>query len=164
MVKLAKSIQHVSTISMYVGVVFIVPLMLLTVCDVSLRLLFRVSIIGAFEYSEFLLVIIVWLSFGYVMLRKRHVSMGVLVERLPQRLQIYFDILACLIGLALMLVISWITFGMAISSLQTGEAAEVSKLPLYPFKWILWLGAVVFSLELLAELLLNFTQLWRKGA
>jgi TRAP-type C4-dicarboxylate transport system permease small subunit len=55
--------------------------------DVTLRFVMRKAIPGIIEIEEFMLVIIVFCSLALMQIKKEHVSINIVVSRLPRRFQ-----------------------------------------------------------------------------
>ena len=68
------------------GIAVLAAMMTLTAADVCLRYLFNRPIMGAYELNEFMMAVLVGLSFAYTAIHKEHVGIEFLVERTSQRL------------------------------------------------------------------------------
>ncbi len=162
MLRLAAIQRQFSVIIGNIGAFFLIPLMLLTVVDVLLRYFLNAPIRGTSEWSEFLLVVVIWLGFAYTMQTKGHISIELFVSRISERKQTYADIFAYFIGLFIMAIVAWMSYKLAVNSWVLGEIGENSRFPLYPFKGILFIGSAIFFIELLAQLLIHLLKLRRK--
>lgn len=162
-VKIAHVANRLSKISALVGTWCIIPLGLLSVIDVFLRYVFNAPLKGTLEYSELMLVMIVWLGFAYVSAVNGNIKIEIIVSRLSWRKQTYFDILATLFGLAIIVTISWVAFALARDSWHMREIMDVSKFPVYPFKAVVFVSSIIFCIELLAELGINIVKLTGKA-
>ncbi len=159
MIKFARAVQRLSRVINMIGVAFLMPMMFLTTVDVILRYFFNRPIKGGMEYSEVMMVIIIWLGFSYTLQVEGHVKIELFVSRLSKNTQIYFDIFACLIGLTLTGLLNWFGYMLTLNSYLNGEEMDVTSLPLYPFKGLIWAASILFTLEILAELSLNILKL-----
>lgn len=163
MLKAIRIVNRVCKVCNFFGVCWIVILALLTITDVVLRFFFNAPFPGTLEYSEMILVVIVWMGFAYTDVVKGHISVELMVSRLSARKQIYFDILASLAGLIVMAILIWISAKLALYSWNLKELSEVVNFPVYPFKMVLCAGAVLFWFELLGQLYINIFRLSGKA-
>ena len=62
-------------------------MVLTTVVDVFLRYLFNSPILGSYELTEFMMAILVFGSVAYTMVVKGHVTVDLVITRLPARAQ-----------------------------------------------------------------------------
>jgi TRAP-type C4-dicarboxylate transport system permease small subunit len=127
----------------------LILLVLLIAVDVTLRRVFNSPLTFSYEIIQFGLVIVVWGSVLYSTIRERHISIDVLVSRLPEKtrqvLRLTFDFVSALI----LLLIGWqsVTYAMDLRDAQ--RASSMLDIPLYPFVFIVALGAILAGLILL---------------
>lgn len=141
-----------------VGVASLVVLLALTVVDVGGRYLFNRPLLGALELSEFMLVFLVFCGLAYTDLRNGHVTVDVVVERFPPRLQGVFDGIAALLGTGLWAVIGWRSAVQAEKVRVAGEVSSNLVLPIYPFIWTAAIGSSLFACVLLIRALKAFAR------
>lgn len=128
-------------------------MMLLTSADAIFRYFFHQAIIGAYEFTEkYLMVIVVFLGMSYVMRTKGHIRIDIIVERLPEHVVSWFQGLFYLFGAGLMFAIGYQ------SMMATHEAFVKGYTSAGLIAWPTWLsiiwvpiGAYVFSIRLLLE-------------
>jgi TRAP-type C4-dicarboxylate transport system permease small subunit len=130
----------------------IVVMMLLTCADVVLRL-FGHPILGTYEMIGFLGSIVVSFSMAYTSLEKGHVSVEILVERLPGRLQMVIDTIGSFISTVLFGLISWQSAIYALDLKHSGEVSMTLQMPIYPFLLGMAVGCAMLSLVLVVEML-----------
>lgn len=85
----------------------LVGLMLLTVYAVITRYAFRSPSIHALEISQYLLLIISWMSIGWVLISGRHIRMEALYNVLPQVLKKAADLINAIAIITFCGVIIW---------------------------------------------------------
>ena len=78
-----RTIRFVATI----GMVFVLPLMLITTADVVGRGFFNKPIAGTFELSEYMLAVIILLGAAYTQQVKGHVAVDFLTSRFSTKTQ-----------------------------------------------------------------------------
>lgn len=146
-----------------VGMVVLVMMMLLTVSDVSLRYLFNKPIKGAFELTEFMMIIIVFLGLAYTAVKKRHITVSALVGRLPEKAQLVIDASTCLLSLVLCILITWQSAMEAKTRYLQGLTSGTLYIPVHPFIWLVALGCAMLSIVLLSNLLESITEVFRSS-
>jgi len=128
-------------------------MMLTTTADAICRYLFNSPIVGAYEFVEsYLMVVVVFLSLSYVMKVNGHIKVDMLVEHLPDRLVRVLNIIFLLAGALLMLVIGYQ------GVLATEEAWVNNYTSSGLIAWPTWLsviwvpiGSFLFVLRLILE-------------
>jgi TRAP-type C4-dicarboxylate transport system permease small subunit len=126
-------------------------LVLLIAVDVTLRRVFNNPLTFSYEIIQFGLVIVVWGSVLYSTIRERHISIDVVVSRLPEKtrqvLRLTFDFISALI----LLLIGWQSINYAIDLQAVRLESAMLEIPLYPFVFIVALGAILAGLILLVN-------------
>lgn len=147
---LEKVIVPINKLGYYIASFLVCCLMILTFADVTGRYLIR-PVTGTYELTGIFLSLIVFLSLGYTQIQKGHISIGVLVEKFPPRVQAIVDVvtyLVILITLILMTQQTWI-YAERSSNNVTGELG----IPVYLFIFIGGIGILLFALAILLDLL-----------
>lgn len=139
-----KIIDYVSRIAgmTAMGVLFL--MMLLTVADVFLRATISRPIIGTTEITEQMMVLVVFLGFGWCCLQGKHVRVDLFVSRYPRGAQKIIDIITIFIGMILVAIICWQTIMMTLTMQRLGITASYIKVPKYPFYALTAVGWAVF--------------------
>ena len=156
----------VRTASRYInraGLYVLLAMMLLVTGDVVGRS-FGHPLLGAFELTELMMVVVIALGVAYSQAQKAHVAVGILVDRFSPRTQAAFDCLASFVGIAVVSLLLWRTSLSAIASLGAGEVSAVLHVPLFPFKFLIPLGALVWTFELILDLIHSLSGLGHEEA
>lgn len=135
------------------GCVALFFMMCLTVVDVVGRYVFNSPILGAFEMTEFLVLIVVFSFLGYAQSQKVHVTVDILFNRFPKKIQTIVALINYLIGLIVVFIIAWMGFEKALEAFHTGESPMNLPVPDYPFIFFLSLGAFVMGIEFIRDIL-----------
>ena len=155
---IAGKIKPFSVIIGQIGSYFIAIIMLLTVCDVIGRRIFRKPVIGVYELSEVMLVIVVFFTLGYTESLKRHVTIDILADRLPAKLRLIIDSLIYLIYFFICSILTWRLLLSTFEAYNTNQLiSAMLGVPVYPVIALATFGCAVFSLNVLANLLLNIS-------
>ena len=136
-----------------VGAVILAGMMLLVAVAVIMRYVFNRPILGDLEVVTFMLVVLISFSFAYCGVIKGHVSVTIVVARLPSRLQAIISVLMNLLTLTFLILISWYSVAQALVLWHRGTATIIFKVPMFPFALVLAFGSAVFALVMAAELL-----------
>lgn len=134
------------------GKVILALMMLVTFTDVFGRYVFNHPLTGSYELTEYMMVIVIGFGLAYCAVVKGHITIDIVVSRLPQQAQAIIDSATCLIGLGLFCLITW---QMAIHLKEhfiSGIASVVLLIPTFPFIAALTLGSAMFTLVLLTHL------------
>ncbi|MGR3316467.1 TRAP transporter small permease subunit [Roseovarius indicus] len=143
------------------------------ICQIALAILllmvtqevFRRYIMGSptqytLEYSEILIVLITFLSTGWVMRERNHVSVTFLAEMLSPRTVMRLEIFGLLLLLLFCLIVVW--FGGEIAAKYLENGARESSLVATPL-WIphslIPLGFFVLALQVVSEIIMNISRL-----
>jgi TRAP-type C4-dicarboxylate transport system permease small subunit len=131
----------------YVGNVAIAGMMLLTTADVVGRYFFNTPVLGAYEITEYLMLIMVFSFLALAQRDKVHISVDIVFNRLPTKLKAVLDRLDHALCLVMMIIVTWMGVHHALDLKRTGEVSTLLKIPDYPFAIFLVLGCVVMSIE-----------------
>jgi TRAP-type C4-dicarboxylate transport system permease small subunit len=136
-----------------IGCVALLLMMGLTVVDVAGRFLFNSPILGSFEITQYLVVILVFSFVGYAQSRKVHVNVDLLVNSFPRKVQAAVDLFNYLVCLLLMAVVTWMGVLKAFDSMASGDKPMNLSVPQYPFVFFLALGCAVMCIEFFRDIL-----------
>jgi TRAP-type transport system small permease protein len=129
----------------------LVGLLALVLFDVVMRYALRLPFLGAYEISELLMVLIVFLALPYCAATGGHVAVDVLSPILDRPGLRWLNALIHLAGAALMAVIAWQAVVYAMGSMARGEATNMMRIAKYPFELVTAVSAAIFAIVLLAQ-------------
>ena len=144
-----KRIRRINYIVCAIGMAMVIPLMLLTFADVMLRGFFNKPIPGTFEISQYMLAFFILLGAAYTQQVKGHVGVDFLTSRLSPRLQAVCEIVATLLSLFIIAILVWQGW---VEGIAEKAVSDQLRIPQYPFKVLVAVGAFLLWLELLIEL------------
>jgi TRAP-type C4-dicarboxylate transport system permease small subunit len=104
---ISRKLGAFSSVLSYVGAAALFFMMSLTTLDVACRYLFTRPIIGVFELTEYLVLILIFSFLGYTQSQGGHVSVDLLLPKLPAKLVAVIDLLNHVICITLMAAIFW---------------------------------------------------------
>ncbi|THB75946.1 MAG: TRAP transporter small permease [Desulfobacteraceae bacterium] len=135
-----------------IGCIALFFMMCLTVVDVVGRYIFNAPILGAFEMTEFLVLIMVFSFIGYAQAQKSHVTVDILFDHFPDKIKWLVSFINYLICLGMVFIIAWMGFEKAIESFHTGEKPLNLAIPNHPFVFFLSLGSAVMCVEFVRDI------------
>jgi len=148
--KLKKEIQRWDRTVCFVGMFLLIPLMLLTTCDVIARGFFRKPIPGTFELSEYLLATFILLGVAYTQQVKGHVGVSFFTSRLSSMNQTLCKMIITLLSLFIIAIVVWQGFSEGIGE---RTVSDMLRIPQYPFRLLVAFGGSLLWLELLIDLI-----------
>jgi TRAP-type C4-dicarboxylate transport system permease small subunit len=151
MTRLGRGARAVSRGFNAVACLAVICMMMLTCADVVLRL-FGHPILGTYEMIGFLGAVVVSFSLAYTSLEKGHVSVEILVEKLPERLQAVIDAFGALASLILFALVAWQSALYALDLKRSGEVSMTLQMPVYPFLLGIAAGCALLTLVLIFEM------------
>ena len=79
--RLERYVSPIAEVMHKIGLAILLLMMFLTVGDVLGRYFFAMPIPGTFEVTNFMLALIVFLTLGYTLVRKGHISIDLIICR-----------------------------------------------------------------------------------
>lgn len=148
-----RGLGYASRVMAYLGIVALFIMMVITVADVIGRYAFNKPILGVFELTEFLVLVLVFSFLAYTQSEKSHVSVDLLANILPPRVRKAVEIFNHTACLGLMFLLAFKGLEKALEMKQVGETSLNLGIPSYPFALFLVLGCVVFCIEYIRNLI-----------
>ncbi|MEI3606531.1 TRAP transporter small permease [Pseudogracilibacillus sp. SE30717A] len=142
--KIDSAIFFIAQVAMFI-------MMLITALDAFLRYVFNSPLTGAYHFSEkYLMVIIVFFSISYVMRLNGHIKIDLLTEKMPEKLQRFFEVIYSLLAAVLMFLIGYKSMGVTYEAFIN----QYTSSGLIPWPtWLSWvwvpIGSYLFCLRLL---------------
>jgi len=144
-----KTIQRVTLSLSYVGMFFLIPMMLLTSGEVVGRALWSRPIPGSMELSSYLLAIFILLGIAYTHQVKGQVRVTMLVSRLPERVALLLDVITTLLSLFIIAIMTWQGW---VVGMEERTVSDMLRIPQFPFRLLVSLAGFFLCLELLLDL------------
>lgn len=157
-------IDRISRWGGYFSAVCILLMTLLILVETVVRMVAGSSIFIAEEYSAYLMANFVMLGLAYTLRENGHIKVNLLLSRLRQRAKGAFRLAACLLGLAVFVLLTYQLFLLAVDNFQSGrQSMNITKTPIYIPQAGLVIGSALMALQLLAEGLREGLALWGGG-
>lgn len=125
--------------------------MLLVVSNILLRLFGR-PIEGTYEWVGFLTAAAIGLSLAYCAVQKGHIAVTFFVDKLAPRQQAAIDLVINLLSVAFLVLAFWESLLYGNSMKVSGEVALTTKIPFYPFIYLIAFGLLALALVILADI------------
>lgn len=135
--------------------------MILLICaNVFGRYLFKKPLLGSLEIVELSIVIVVFCVVSYTELRRGHVTVDVITEKLPKHVQKILASVMRLISAAFYIVMAW-QVGLLMYSRMSPmvKGTDLLVIPFWPFMLVMALGALLLSLKLLSNTIHDLSSL-----
>jgi TRAP-type C4-dicarboxylate transport system permease small subunit len=153
-----RGIRRVNYLVCAIGMAMIIPLMLLTFADVTLRGFFNKPIPGTFELSQYILAIFILLGAAYTQQVKGHVGVDFITCRLSPRHRAICEIATTLLSLFIIAIVIWQGW---VEGITEKAVSDQLRIPQYPFRVLVAVGGFLLWLELLIDLFGAFGKLRR---
>lgn len=153
---LVRTVDGVSRFFGAIAAALVIVLVVLMLYDVVLRYVFNAPTAWGNDLNTWLMGASFVLSIAYAMSTDSHVRVDLLYDQRTRPRIRYFD----LVGLALIILptVAWVTLGLFdhfMTAYRTGERSGSGGFNpiVWPFKLILLLGFVIFTLQIVAEII-----------
>jgi TRAP-type C4-dicarboxylate transport system permease small subunit len=144
------------------GTVGMIVSMLLGVADVVGTKFFDWPVPGTLEVTESTMVLIVFGALAFTQERRGHIRVELLYTHAGPRTRSFMDLVTHVVALVFFALIAWQGFGELAYSWEIREATMGTvRLPLYPARFLLFLGAILLLLRLAIDIVEDAGRTWR---
>ena len=154
-----KTIQRVSLSLSYIGMFFLIPMMLLTSGEVVGRAIWARPIPGSMELSSYLLAIFILLGIAYTHQVKGQVRVTMLISRLPREFALLLEILTTLLSLFIIAIMTWQGW---VVGMEERTVSDMLRIPQFPFRLLVSVAGFFLCLELVLDLTDSFKKVIRR--
>lgn len=130
----------------------VAAMMLVTIANILGRMVWR-PIYGTFDYVSFFSVIVVAFALAYCAVQRGHISVELIVVRLPRRVQGIIGCFTNILSLGIFVIVIWQCMVFAERMIRTKQVTMTALLPFYPFIYIIALGCFFLCLVILVDLI-----------
>jgi TRAP-type C4-dicarboxylate transport system permease small subunit len=129
------------------GMVIVVMMAMITVDAVGRKFGFPVP--GGLEFSEAMMVAIVYLSLMAVQRHRENVFVSIATHKLSRRATALLDTANSLLALALFAIFTWIALQKALDAYSIGEYRVAAiTVPIWPFRFFIPFGLSLLSVQM----------------
>ena len=130
------------------GVVLLL-LMIFTVLDVFFRYFFNAPFRSVYEFTEYMMALIVFLGIAYCGWTGGHIAVDVFAKWLDRPILRFLPALLAFVGAALFALIA---YRATLETLATfGQVSNLLRWPHYPFRFAVVLGSGLFAIVLIMQ-------------
>jgi len=147
----------------WISGLFLAAMIIITCANIFSRLVW-VPVKGTYELMGFFGAIVTAFSLGYTQMHKAHISVDILVNRFPRRIQMWLNGINAGIGALLFGIGGWQLVKWANTLRTTGEVAGSLRIIYYPVVWGVAFGCFLLCLVLLVDFLRAVIDRRREGA
>jgi len=149
-----KVIDHLSLVCAAVGAIVLMAMMCTVIADVVRRGLFNHPVPGTLDLTQFAYMpTLISLGLGYALLRNEHIRVTLLTAPTGPKTQRIIEVLGMVFTIGTMAVLVWLGAQRAQVAQQISEhSLGVSWLAIWPYRWVVVIGMVVFALQAIAQL------------
>jgi len=132
-----------------VAVGFLLVMVMLTVTDVFLRTVFDRTIVYMYEFTEYTMLVVVYFGLSWCALTGKHLKADLIVRMFPEKAQDYQDAINNFIVICVSAVVAVQAFRTAFAVRGFGDASELTRIPYWPFYFIVAFGAFLLFLVMI---------------
>jgi TRAP-type C4-dicarboxylate transport system permease small subunit len=136
----------------WMGITTLAIMMFLITADVIMRTSVGKPILGAYELTQFLMVILIFFALPCTAFKDGHVTVDFIYERLSQRGRAVIDSIANFLSLALFALICWQSVVQGRFLLHSKQVSLALGIPIYGFLFVVAVGCTLLCLVLLSKL------------
>jgi TRAP-type C4-dicarboxylate transport system permease small subunit len=127
---------------------FIFAMMWIECYEVVARYFLNHPTIWGMEFCEYMLFLLAFLGTTWVLKKRAHISVTILVERLKPRTRTYCDLFASFMGILISFVILWFSLKTSLENYVTGvKIVKTYALPKWIFLSFISLGYLLLLIE-----------------
>ena len=142
----------------YVGMFFLIPMMLLTTGEVVGRAIWSRPIPGSMELSSYMLAIFVLLGIAYTHQVGGQVRVTMLVSRIPEKAALVLQVLTTLLSLFIIGIMAWQGW---VKAMEESTVSDMLRVPQFPFRMLVSVAGLFLFLELVLDLVDSIKKLIR---
>lgn len=162
---LTRFIHKIMGITNAIGTAWVALITVLISCDIIGRVAFNSPIIGVPEIVKVSIVAIAWMQMAYTLKIGGHLRSEIILDRLPPKGKAIVNLLAYTMGAFIFAMVIYSGWGNMIESWRVGEfEGELPvRVPTYPVRTLLLLGAALTSIQFLILLRQTVQTLFGRG-
>ena len=147
----------------YIGIIGLMLMMLITVVDVAGRIFLNEPLQGSYEMVQYSMVVAVFFCFGHIQVVGGNISVEVVVDRLPVKVQDIIELITTIISIGLFAFVTYASILQVQQVQRTGSASGVLSIPDWPFAAVLAFGYFILTLVLISDLMMLIIDLRHGG-
>lgn len=137
----------------YVGVMTIMLISVFIVIDVVLRTALNSPITGGYELVQYAMIIVVFLALAYTQHVKGNVSVELLTEHFPMRVQAILSMLVNIVCTVFWGAVTYAGVLQAVAQYNKHVVSATLRIPVYPVVIILIIGTALYTIVSFVDVL-----------
>ena len=127
-------------------------LMALVTLNVILRAVFKSPILGTYDLTGFMTVIIIGCGLAYCSIDNGHIEIGYFVDKARPKVRAWIVRIGRILSFVVLSVYTYALFNMGMRLYKANEVSVTTRTPLYLFIYLLTFCFAVFALTVLARI------------
>jgi TRAP-type transport system small permease protein len=144
-----------------IGCTVLAAMMFLTFFDVIGRYVFNKPIDGTDELIRFMMVTVIGFALGYCALLKGHIRVDLILQYVSKRANQWFDVFTYAISLIFYILFTVQAWLYSLDNISGHLTSAVLAIPISPFVFILFIGAVIVTLIFLRDFLKSIEEVMK---
>ena len=125
--------------------------MFLVTTNITGRYLFNYPINGTLEIGQMVLASVIFFSLGYTQMKDAHIRVTAVLKWLPEHWQRKIETAILAAGFLMMVLMAWRALPYALESFQMREVHMSVDVPIWPTKFIFFIGWSLLGFQFLLE-------------
>ena len=157
-----KLLNYLTVIYKYVAIAVLMFLMFFITYGVISRLWFT-PLKGDIELVQLGMVVLIMFGFLYTESIDGHISIGLIVDRFPEKYQTFLNIISHLLKFVITLVVAIVFLNLVMDHFTgTRKLTDLMRIPYYPFEFMIFLGFLGWSLMSLTKAIVTIQSVFTK--
>lgn len=158
MKKVDSAVSKICNFISYISMGAVLVMMFMMIVDIVLRLTVRKGLLGSYEMTELLMVIVMFLAFSYTQMHKGHVRVSMFVDMAPMKVRLFIQGIIEIIAAVVTALMTYAAFVQAGKYAVDKATTAVLYIPYAPFGYIMSIGMLIFTFILLVDAIKTIIQ------
>jgi TRAP-type C4-dicarboxylate transport system permease small subunit len=145
-----------------IGAVFLIAIMFVICSNVVFRM-FGAVIPGTYELVEVMVVIVAGFALSDTEIHHRHTNVDMVTTHLPKKIRLWLENACHLVSFVFWGLIAWASAGIMMDKAAKGEATDLLKISVIPFRAVWVIGLILICLVIIYNIFKNCGELRGKG-
>ncbi|MFA8439363.1 TRAP transporter small permease [Pueribacillus sp. YX66] len=155
-----KTINFLTNVTKGIALTVMAFMMFFVAFAVISRLIYE-PILGDVEIVQLGMVVLIMCGLAYTQRVDGHISIGIIVDKMPYKGQKILDVIASLLNVIVTFVISFIFISVFLNHKNEMQlSTSLLEIPYYPFDFVIILGFTMWGLQALLKMINSFVELF----
>jgi TRAP-type C4-dicarboxylate transport system permease small subunit len=171
--RLNRTVDLLGVLGSVIAGVMLTAMMFLTFLDVAGRKLIEWSFVreylpflkpidGSLELTEFMMALLVAFGFAYTAMHKGHIRVDLFMQYATPKIRLFLDIFAYGVSFIFYAILVWQSWLSAWSGISSRVSSSVLSIPIYPFIFLVVIGAAILVLVFLRDFIRSIAEVARR--